>query len=1273
MAVWAVLLFVALLTIKQSHAFSRAPIRPPQRYHFRVGAIWSSRTPSLPATQPLQNKTKKRPWTYSPLSPARRQQVLSIINELEEENDVNDVESSLDVISQWARLGEGERATSACDALLMIHSSLDDPTKNKAYRRVLHAWCNQLKRVTSSDTRRQRRRQSRPAPFDKHNKQLANRAEQVLMKMKKAEPGDYQAVIQAHASCLQVSKALYLLKQWNEPTAAAYASVIRCILSPQCKVDIMYERHNERITPVAMAHELLVKCHESTSPENRLSTQVYNRVLNAWSMSLPHFDKKNVNSGKGYTDVMTKVEWIWEAIEQPDIQTFTLMIYSYCKLGRGDQAYEVWRQLLERLLSDKANKNERVDARSFRMLVKALSAGVDEKHCEYIDSILNGMWRLHELGYDDTAPDVFLYTTAMNAWASHGKVDRVRSLLKDLETHHQQLQWKSLQADTAVYNALIHVIKNQENAVNAAEEAGSVVKLMERSGVEPDTVTYNTLIDACLASNSERGRERADQTLLWMVEAFKKGNARVKPTLKTFSSVINAWTAANSPAKAEALLDVMEERYRPPALLFDAVITSWCNHVQMGDSNAAKRAMRLLLRMEELFEATGNEALQPTMSLYNQVIQVLNDVGNGDDAFSVFEHRDRVYPPVDATLEPRQLTSSAEVFGLLQYLENAPTISPQTPATVKNFNFVISQLGKSEKIWAGQRAEDVLNFMLENKKKIAPNTATFNSVMAAYAKSGHRNAGEKAAAVLEKMMSLSDAEILEGVKADRISYNTLMNAYAKSSDPMPGSLAEAVFDELETLYEVTQDETLKPDIVSYSTLLNALAKGGDQYSANRAEDILLQMLKRYEDDPTNVKPNTLCFNEVIYAWAKSPDDDASKRAEMVLKLMEDMYAAGNIDVKPDTRTYNVVLYALACSKEEDAPIRASLLLDRMKSEYCGGNDAVKPDAVSYSTVISAWARQGGLASVNATITLLEDLYESDIKVQSSFFSNLIHSLTRTKAEEAPTAAEIIILDLIKRVNAGELDVKINTEIYNALIHCWGKSGNRGAAARAEEILQEMEDEYAEGSSHVQPNVQTYTSVVDAYAKSREPDAAKKAEAILNRMEDDGMVRPNAHTYTAVIQAYARSDLASKAKHAQSILHRMKDDYKNGNEDARPSVVTYNTVLNACEFSAGEESGMEEAFRVACETLDEVRSCEYVAPDDITYGTFLGVIAKLMPKSDTTNDLIELVFKRCCADGQLGPVTLKKLSGAASVSRYRRLLGGTEENIPPEWTCNVQHR
>jgi pentatricopeptide repeat protein len=1001
---------------------------------------------------------------------------------------------------------------------------------------------------------------------------------------------DYLAVIHAHCQCSQAASALHVLQKWQASplttTAAAHAAVIRCILAaPSCNsnsssstVHFYYDtRMGSRLSPVEMAHALLEQCLEGSGGDGSHQTpsvHVYNRVLDAWSRALPPFSKKRRQQQARDIDsrrvVVEKAEWIWNAMLPTvrNAKSHVLMIYTYCKSGHIDQAHAIWELLLRRLLllpsagtsSSSSSSSElllleRVDVKSVRMLVNALSAVSDTTTAmeapKRIDSILQGMWQLHEAGYVDMAPDVFLYTTAMNAWAQHGEMDRVRFLLNDLESRHRALQWESLERDVAVYNALLHAISKQPFQSKAGYDAGRIVKWMERQGeihpkVKPDTITYNTLMDACLASNDDIGREHAEQTLLWMVEEYKGGNTRIKPSLKSYSSVMNAWTASGCPERAEPLLELMEERYRPPALLFESIITAYCDQADLvGSSGSAKRAMRLLERTEELFEATGNDALRPTMSLYNAVIRALSIGGDpGGAGNAVRERRDRVHSRVGSALEPVRFASSGEVFDVLQHWKDAPTVS-HAPTT-RNFNAVIFALKRSDKVWAGQRAEDILNYMLEvhlkrGKRAVAPDIVTFNSVMAAAAQSSQRNAGQKAQAVLEKLNALHDIGILQDVKADRVTYNTIMNAHAKSQDPKSGTHAEKVFRELEGQYHETQDEALKPDIVSYTTLLNAWAKSREPTGANRAEQILLRMLKDYKADHANVKPNTICFNLVIDAWARSPNKGASKRAEMVLQLMYAMYSSGKGDVMPNTRTFNAVLHALANSQEEDAPLRSQLLLDRMRKEGENGNDAMKPDIVSYSTAISAWAKQGSPGALNATLMLLEDFFESDIEADSGFISSLIYSLTRTGSKEAPMAAEKIVADVKRKVESGKLNMQVDTEIYNALINCWAKSGERGATSRAEEILQEMEDEYAQGSDHVKPNVQTYTSLIDAYAKNRDGDAAKRAETILNRMEDDGMVLPNVHTYTAVIQNYARSDDPAKAVRAQAILRRMKDD------------------------------------------------------------------------------------------------------------------------------------
>jgi pentatricopeptide repeat protein len=371
--------------------------------------------------------------------------------------------------------------------------------------------------------------------------------------------------------------------------------------------------------------------------------------------------------------------------------------------------------------------------------------------------------------------------------------------------------------------------------------------------------------------------------------------------------------------------------------------------------------------------------------------------------------------------------------------------------------------------------------------------------------------------------------------------------------------------------------------------------------------------------------------------------------------MEDLTQSGKSDVVPDTRTYNIVLLALANSPSKDSPIRTMHLLDTMKQM-----DGTKPDAVSYNTAITAFTKKG---SVNAAMEMLEELFiRNDVVLDSKFFASLLNSLSETEAPEAPLVAERIVADLLARK---ESPVEVTTEICNALINCWSRSDGLEAPLRADDVLADM----LEGRLSASPDVITFTSVIDTWAKSEDPDAPLRAKAVLEKMTS---VAPNSQTYTAMIQAYGRSHRRDKAKRAQELLMRMKQDYSNGNTDAEPSIYAYNAVLNAAEFTVGNEVDLEEAFQVACETFDEVRSSETLKPDHVTYGSFMGVISQLMPKSDIRNDMVQLVFRRCCLDGQLASVVMKKFREAADAAQFEGLMGKAKENkLPKEWTYNVR--
>ena len=117
---------------------------------------------------------------------------------------------------------------------------------------------------------------------------------------------------------------------------------------------------------------------------------------------------------------------------------------------------------------------------------------------------------------------------------------------------------------------------------------------------------------------------------------------------------------------------------------------------------------------------------------------------------------------------------------------------------------------------------------------------------------------------------------------------------------------------------------------------------------------------------------------------------------------------------------------------------------------------------------------------------------------------------------------------------------------------------------------------------------------------------------------------------------------------------------------------FNAVLNACSHTRLPEERLE-AFTIACSTL--ILQREWAKPDHTTYGIFLQVCARLLPKDETRQwSVVETVFNSCIQEGQCGELVLKNLKEAAGMERFEALVGRflTDDHldIPAQWRRNV---
>jgi pentatricopeptide repeat protein len=623
---------------------------------------------------------------------------------------------------------------------------------------------------------------------------------------------------------------------------------------------------------------------------------------------------------------------------------------------------------------------------------------------------------------------------------------------------------------------------------------------------------------------------------------------------------------------------------------------------------------------------------------------------------TTFLRTTRTTAETPSTLRPLPTTSSHPVFAVVQDFQlKKPWKDGTTPLLqTRTCNIVLGQLTDSPRPDAAGAAERILRYMLQNAHAPgAPDVVSLNSVLACYSKLGsdkdargrqqQRDAAEHSYRVLREWQELYSQGMV-AVNADRISYNTVLAAFCRSGQT---NRAEQVFAELQRLGQATDNNddddqnnaAYRPDVVSYATLIRAYAIQGQATPA----EALFQQMKR-QGPPPSVE----CYNNVLYAYSKSSRPD--RAVEFLQWWLDDDAIDLDESVQPDVRSYNIVLHALAQSSDLQSVHRAERLLDSMPQR----------DSVSYTTYVAACCRLSGRSVLDAVQRALDKAYADEhVHVDAAFLSNILYSLATCDEKDMPVFAEELVTTMTTQHGVDDSVLAV----YNALIHCWAKSGERDAVPRVLAILR-----YLEAQTTVQPDIKTYTNVLDCLAKSRDRQSHVEAEALLQRMEELGPP-PNVQAYTSLIQNFSRSRLPYKAVKASEILQRMK---ASANPLARPNVVTYNAVLNAAEHTdTSDKVATEEALKVACLTFDEIRSST-VRPNHVTYGTFLGVLANLMP-IDSRHEIVSLVFRRCCLEGQVSRFVLKKLRGAAVTEDILKQLlqGHSESQLPTAWTCHVR--
>ena len=697
-----------------------------------------------------------------------------------------------------------------------------------------------------------------------------------------------------------------------------------------------------------------------------------------------------------------------------------------------------------------------------------------------VEELLEHMITLREWYPDwNIAPNKFTYSTAIDAWAKEKRVDKVQELLQRMQKQAAEENDISLKPGLPAFNGYLVALAKSGRVEEAQDLLNQMEDLYDSGELEepPSVISYSTVIDGFSRSKLEGASMRAESFLRRMME-----REDLSPNAVTYNSVINAHMQSFNIGAAEALLREMHDTFlqtgnmdiRPTIQSYSVVISGIARSRR---KDAGERAERILEQIQEMARS-GDLDKPPDVILYNAVLDCW------------------------AKSSSKPETASRAVAFLEKMRDDK--IVPD----VISYNTIIHCLAQSG------RAHDA-ELMFDQMKEVGvyPNSITYNTLLAAYTNRKGKNDRSRGSHSIDTVGAEKLFEKMRkdpNIDPDVVTYNTMLNAYSREGDI---EKAEALLKEL-----FLEGSPVSPDSTSINTVINAWTKSGRHNAPQRAEAILELMLRpdaswQEGGKPLGIRPTSITFNSVMSAWTKTRKPEAPERCQHLFNLMSNNEVAL---IHPDFVTYNIMIHAWSLSNQEDAPEQAETLLQEMQQKAKAGNARMRPNTKTYGSLINVWSRSRRPEAGQKAEEYLRKIIQISEGKQSLHRQN-----SRSFKEEQPRVYE-----------------------FTSTIRAWYDSGDPIAPYKADEILYLLLEQVKKGNKQATPDSKLFGVVLRTLASSTIPNKNVYADRIVKLMIEF-KVEPNKMLMDALLRCY--SDLKQESVVAASISGECDLSESNTNE------------------------------------------------------------------------------------------------------------------------------
>jgi hypothetical protein len=270
---------------------------------------------------------------------------------------------------------------------------------------------------------------------------------------------------------------------------------------------------------------------------------------------------------------------------------YNCMLEGWASSGAGVAAAERCERILVEMQDQyqkdgDAHVQPNLDSFKAVLLAWRQQAGQEDYAPHRAQRILEWMVRLYKDGQNDlVVPDTACFEIVLQSWSRSNHKDApqyTEALLVSMERLYKATGLETLRPSTACYNAVLSAWAKSSKE-GAPDRAMSVLEFMEScAGVEPDMVSYSTVVGALARTNDPEDARKAEKLLKHVEVGYRAGNTNLEVDTILYNCVIGCLAKSNangSYRRARAVLDRQIqlnengcEQCRPDVYSFTSVI-----------------------------------------------------------------------------------------------------------------------------------------------------------------------------------------------------------------------------------------------------------------------------------------------------------------------------------------------------------------------------------------------------------------------------------------------------------------------------------------------------------------------------------------------------------------------------------------------------------------------------------------------------------------------------------------------------------------------------